>query len=100
MAEGIQPRKVARLYHLAPSRSTAVAREGVETEEDEATATTRIDVSAHEDLFQGLAPAQAVERRFPWAVHSIDEDQRLFVLYCQMQRLGLCPRRPTGLEAN
>lgn len=47
LAAGLQPWEVSHLYYLAPSRSTAVACEGVGTEADEAAATARIDVSAH-----------------------------------------------------
>ena len=47
VARGLRPWKVSKLYNLAPSRSTAVACEGVGTEEDEAAATARIDVFAY-----------------------------------------------------
>lgn len=72
LAAGLHPWSVSRLYHLSPSRSTAVACEGVGTKEDEAAATARIDVS---DYLETKLRAMRSHRSQCQAFDSLPEEE-------------------------
>ena len=93
-AGGLRPWKVARLYHLARSRSTAVCCGEPATEADEAAATARIDVSAH---LEKKLRAMRCHRSQPWPFARTPEADLRRLLRYEYFRLAV-PAPEEGAE--